>query len=188
MRERIRDEIMDRKREAKPDVKRELKSLRSNLDKVLFSFAELMKPQVQDDLKAAGIDRNGLRKSWDEITTTSLGMRKLKASEQVADEMSERIAADMVVAKDLVSVTYTRKIVFPMGSGFSKLDNLDKSFIGSNDYMGIAYFWSSAYKHGLRAASAVKRRQVHDALLSARLDLDGESPEHEEIIRKLGAY
>tara|TARA_R110000824_G_scaffold269940_2_gene458409 strand:- start:1804 stop:2064 length:261 start_codon:yes stop_codon:yes gene_type:complete len=63
--------------------------------------------------------------------------------------------------------------------------NLDKTFIGSADYMGMAYFWNYAYRHYLRPMSYSVNRRVHAALLAAGLDVDGESPAHLAVIEKL---
>ncbi len=66
-----------------------------------------------------------------------------------------------------------------------KLRDLDETFVGTPDYMGIAYFWSSEYKFSLRDASPDKRRAVHAAFLKAGLPVDGESPQHEAIVEKI---
>ena len=59
---------------------------------------------------------------------------------------------------------------------------LDKTFVGTDDYIGLAYFWSAQYKFWLREASLAKRRRVHHKLLKAGLQLDGHGPEHSKII------
>lgn len=60
--------------------------------------------------------------------------------------------------------------------------HLDAALVGTPDYMGIAYFWSMAYKHALRNASVKDRQRVHDAFLKSGLPLGGDSPEHEKIV------
>jgi hypothetical protein len=65
------------------------------------------------------------------------------------------------------------------------LDDLDEKFIGTPDYMGLAYFWSNAYKFSLREATTAKRREVHDAFRKAGLKPDGVSPEHEAIVKAI---
>jgi hypothetical protein len=62
---------------------------------------------------------------------------------------------------------------------------LDKTFRGTDDYMGIAYFWHYEYRHFLRDASYARRRRVHAALLRAGLDVAAASPAHDTIIRKI---
>jgi|7_EtaG_2_1085326.scaffolds.fasta_scaffold05465_6 hypothetical protein len=58
----------------------------------------------------------------------------------------------------------------------------DESNIGTSKYQGIAYFWSTEYKHYLRSSSDEARRKVHNDLLASGLPLDGESPAHEAIV------
>tara|TARA_R110001599_G_scaffold265186_1_gene465909 strand:+ start:784 stop:1035 length:252 start_codon:yes stop_codon:yes gene_type:complete len=66
-----------------------------------------------------------------------------------------------------------------------KLLNLDKSFFGTNDYMGFSYFWSYEYRHYLRDVSYAKRRRVHKELLKSGLAVNGESLKHLQIIRNI---
>jgi len=66
-----------------------------------------------------------------------------------------------------------------------KVRDLDETFVGTPDYMGIAYFWNLAYKYEMRATSSDKRRAVHRAFLKDNLPLDGESPEHAAIVKRL---
>jgi hypothetical protein len=61
---------------------------------------------------------------------------------------------------------------------------LDSGFVGTPDYMGLAWFWHYEYRHSLRDATPARRRRVHAAFLGAGLPVDGYSPEHEEIVRK----
>ena len=65
------------------------------------------------------------------------------------------------------------------------IHKIDKEFVGTANYMGLAYFWSHAYKHSLRDASQKQRQRVHKAFLAAGLELAGESPDHDKIIRKV---
>ena len=46
-------------------------------------------------------------------------------------------------------------------NSFEQLDKLDKSFVGTNDYMGLAYFWDHEIKWWLRDATAYQRVKVH---------------------------
>ena len=99
---------------------------------------------------------------------------------------NEKIARELMkLARELTSAE-SLTIALPEGGGFGKLLRLDKSFIGSSDYMGLAYFWNTAYKHSLRGATPIQRKRVHDMLLKANLDLNGESPQHEQIITRAG--
>ena len=53
---------------------------------------------------------------------------------------------------------------------FSKLLWLDKSFVGTPNYMGIAYFWNYEYRHYLRDMSGYRRRLVHKKGLQENVD------------------
>lgn len=53
---------------------------------------------------------------------------------------------------------------------FSKIYSLDKKFIGTKDYMGLAFFWGYEYKHYLRDASTSQRRRIHNKGLDKNLD------------------
>ena len=59
---------------------------------------------------------------------------------------------------------------------------LDRTFVGTPDYMGIAWFWNYSYRHYLRDASISQRRRVHQLLVGEGLKVGGESPDHEDII------
>lgn len=73
------------------------------------------------------------------------------------------------------------------GRSFGLIHSLDFALIGTPDYIGVAYFWSSAYKHTLREATPRERKTVHDAFLANGLPVDGESPEHWAIVKKYTA-
>jgi hypothetical protein len=68
--------------------------------------------------------------------------------------------------------------------GLRKFLDLDKSFIGTPDYMGVAYFWHYDYRHYLRDSSRYRRRLVHKHLIMAGLDPTGNTKAHTEIILK----
>jgi hypothetical protein len=59
---------------------------------------------------------------------------------------------------------------------------LDAGFIGTADYMGMAWFWSYEYRHLLRGATYRQRQRAHAGLLKAGLSIDGDSEQHLEII------
>jgi hypothetical protein len=65
-----------------------------------------------------------------------------------------------------------------------KLYDLDKEFVGTPDYMGLAYFWAYEYRHLLRD----NRKywiNIHKAFLDAGLDVREESYYHLQIINKI---
>jgi len=67
---------------------------------------------------------------------------------------------------------------------------LDLTFIGTKNYMGIAYFWGQHWKYVLREETAKTRKLIHDALLESGLDFveDGEKPEYVAIIEKYAKH
>ena len=66
---------------------------------------------------------------------------------------------------------------------FCALDKLDKGFVGTPDYMGLAYFWgSNGCKHYLRDASIAQRKRIHRLWLEADLGLHEDTLAHYEII------
>ena len=62
------------------------------------------------------------------------------------------------------------------------LHALDKTFIGTSNYMGLTYFWNYEYRHVMRQASIYECRVVHQRMLKAGLKPDGKSPEHADIV------
>ena len=67
---------------------------------------------------------------------------------------------------------------------FAAISDIDKNFIGTADYVGVAWFWNYEYRHYLRDASTAKRRKVHNAFVSPGLPVDGVSAAHYAIIYK----
>jgi hypothetical protein len=47
---------------------------------------------------------------------------------------------------------------------------VDKTFVGTKDYMGVAYFWGHEYKHTMRNLSFAKRRKIHNLGLDRDID------------------
>tara|TARA_B100000949_G_scaffold232038_1_gene245313 strand:- start:553 stop:888 length:336 start_codon:yes stop_codon:yes gene_type:complete len=54
---------------------------------------------------------------------------------------------------------------------FRGLEKLDKGYIGSPNYMGLAFYWAWEYRHFLREASLSQRRRVHKQALDLGLDM-----------------
>ena len=50
------------------------------------------------------------------------------------------------------------------------IHRLDESYIGTKDYMGVAYFWGHEYKHTMRDLSYAKRRKIHNLGLDRNID------------------
>ena len=68
-------------------------------------------------------------------------------------------------------------------SNIQQVLELDKTFVGTSAYMGLAYFWNYEYRAILRDASIAKRKRVHKALLKSGLELNGASDAHLAIIK-----
>jgi hypothetical protein len=68
--------------------------------------------------------------------------------------------------------------------GLRKFLELDKSFIGTPDYMGVAYFWHYDYRHYMRDSSRYRKRLVHKHLCALGLSLDGNTPLHTAIVER----
>ena len=68
---------------------------------------------------------------------------------------------------------------------FLKIYEIDRNFIGSFSYMGIAYFWSYEYRHYLRDASISKRRIIHNTFLNNGLNIEDSSEKHFTIIKQI---
>ena len=65
------------------------------------------------------------------------------------------------------------------------IKDLDNKYVGTEDYIGVAFFWNYAYRHYLRDTTIAKRKKVHDRFLKDGLELDGISEKHLDIIKKV---
>ena len=81
--------------------------------------------------------------------------------------------------------TYKTDLNVVTFDAFCALNALDKTFVGTPNYMGVAFFWGHGVKHYLREASQAERRKIHKKWLAEGLDLHGESYRHHEIIRQV---
>jgi len=66
---------------------------------------------------------------------------------------------------------------------FADIYELDKSYLGTPNYLGIAYFWNYEYRHYLRDTTNHKRKRVHDLFLREGLEVAGSSGRHLELIQ-----
>lgn len=102
-----------------------------------------------------------------------------------------KLAEKMVKLLDVSNVELheedvdSTKLGILSNKAYEKVHKLDKDFVGTPDYMGLAYFWNHAYRHYLRDCTPLERQKVHQAFLDQKLDLQAESDKHEEIIKKL---
>lgn len=68
---------------------------------------------------------------------------------------------------------------------FVKIHDIDKNFINTPNYLGIAYFWAYEYRHYLRDATISERKKVHKLFLKYGLQIDGTSEMHFNIIKSV---
>lgn len=68
---------------------------------------------------------------------------------------------------------------------FPMIHKMDEGFIGTENYMGLAFFWNYEYRHTLRDASAAQLVKVHASFLANGLALDEDTEKHREIIREI---
>ncbi len=110
----------------------------------------------------------------------------MKTKTQVLKEIKENLTGYLVPVIKQAPVPFflEPQKLFVTGQAFDYLNALDKTFIGTNSYMGFAYFWGQDYKHTLRDANNTQRQKVHNAMVKAGLELTEASPEHEAIVRK----
>ena len=71
------------------------------------------------------------------------------------------------------------------GEAFVKIHEIDQNFISTNNYLGLAYFWSYEYRHYLRGATISQRKKIHNAFLKNKLILDQSSEKHFTIIKQI---
>ena len=75
------------------DPKRELRGLRRDMDKLLGGFSKVMSKGNREELEEAGVDRPGLQKIWNALTSTSMDMRSVAASEMDEDSAIRELRA-----------------------------------------------------------------------------------------------
>jgi len=60
---------------------------------------------------------------------------------------------------------------------YRELDKLDKGFVGTPNYLGLAYFWPGGIvKFDLREASISERRRIHARLLKEGVPVGSDLP------------
>ena len=78
-----------------------------------------------------------------------------------------------------------RTSLYLTSDAYQRIRSADAEWVGTENYMGLAYFWAYEYRYPMRDASAYDLVRVHDAFLAAGLELDGESDAHAEIIERI---
>jgi len=78
-----------------------------------------------------------------------------------------------IIKPKLESYNYNIQVNFPNSkkTNWYKLNKLDKSFIGTSEYMGFAWFWDHDIKHDMREASAKQKKYIHDSFILNKIPL-----------------
>jgi hypothetical protein len=65
---------------------------------------------------------------------------------------------------------------------YLKVRELDDSLVGTNDYLGFAYWWCGGddYKHTLREAGSFERKRIHDVLIHNNIPLIQEDRDYDQ--------
>ena len=112
----------------------------------------------------------------------------MKSTNKILKEVKENLSGYIfpeVVEAPVIKYDFTEpRKFFVTGQAFDYLNALDKTFIGTNSYMGFAYFWGQEYKHTLRDANNTQRQRVHNAMVKAGLELTEASREHKAIVKR----
>ena len=65
---------------------------------------------------------------------------------------------------------YQTKLIFNFDlDQYNAIEKIDKSFVGTKHYMGLAYFWDHEVKHWLRDATKYQRVKVHKLFIANKL-------------------
>ena len=64
-------------------------------------------------------------------------------------------------------MNYTINLKTVSQEAFDHIWNLDRDFIGTDNYLGVAYFWHHAFRYHMREATISQRRRVHKKLIEA---------------------
>jgi hypothetical protein len=87
--------------------------------------------------------------------------------------------------------TYKINLETATHTAFSAINDIDRGFIGTPDYLGVAYFWAHEFKHHLRGCTIAQRKRVHKLWLKnglsfhAGIDSTIDTKPHWEIINRV---
>ena len=81
-----------------------------------------------------------------------------------------------------MSSTYKINLETATPEATQAIYKLDKAFVGTEHYMGVAYFWNYEYRYPMRDATVATRKAVHAKMLAAGLEVDDCTPAHDIII------
>ena len=88
------------------------------------------------------------------------------------------MVTSVTVNIDLPEVTFNALV---------KLSEADRKLVNTEDYIGLAWFWSFTNPQNkvLSTASTANRRKIHHEFLAQGLDLDGDSGIHRMIVHRV---
>ena len=65
---------------------------------------------------------------------------------------------------------YQTKLIFNFDlDQYNAIEKIDKSFVGTKHYMGLAYCWDHEVKHWLRDATKYQRVKVHKLFIANKV-------------------
>jgi len=65
---------------------------------------------------------------------------------------------------------YQTKLIFNFDlDQYNAIEKIDKSFVGTKHYMGLAYFWDHEVKHWLRDATKYQRVKIHKLFMANKI-------------------
>jgi len=67
-------------------------------------------------------------------------------------------------------------------SVYTTIHEMDRANIGTDDYIGLAWYHNYHYRHTMRDISIAKRKRIHTKLMERGLALDGKSRTHSVLI------
>ena len=72
-----------------------------------------------------------------------------------------------IIKPKLESINYNFQLNMPLNkkSNWHILRKLDKSFIGTSEYMGFAWFWDHEIKHYMRDSSTKQKKYIHESFV-----------------------
>jgi len=67
----------------------------------------------------------------------------------------------------------------------AEIMEMDNKFIGTMNYLGLAYFWGHEYKHSLRDATISQRKRIHRKGLERNVSFLVPNQEAWDIIKEV---
>jgi hypothetical protein len=85
-----------------------------------------------------------------------------------------------------MSSTYSINLNTVTMPAYSAISKADRKFIGTDDYMGLAWYHAHHYRFIMRDEPTVyQRKRIHNKWLEAKLPLGGFGPHHNKILAEV---